>query len=340
VKKAKIAFLILGLVLFGVLLYTFDFRQTLTHLLKVGWKFVFIVLIYLINHALLTVGWKVLIAHPLSWKHFPKLLAARIAGDASSSINTLAAATTEPVKAAYIRDLVPMKTGLASVVLDRTIHTIANVLIILFGIVIGFFKLDLPLYAMAATFGVFTAMLGILVHFVRKQKKGFLMYLSRSMPGYIRRRLLQGSREAKVRELDEEIAYIFSSRDNMRHFYISLFMHTVPVLITGILEIYMIMIFSGIDISLLDAMLVYIFGLFLTSVIFFMPANLGTSEGSYSLALILLHNGDPSWGALGVSIGFIRRLRTFVWAGIGMLLIVHAGITKKGAQNGKESINL
>ena len=65
--------------------------------------------------------------------------------------------------------------------------------------------------------------------------------------------------------------------------------------------------------------------MFLTSVIFFMPANLGTSEGSFSLALRFL-GYDP---AIGLTVGLIKRLRTLVWSLIGILILFFAGMTRK-----------
>ncbi len=57
-----------------------------------------------------------------------------------------------------------------------------------------------------------------------------------------------------------------------------------------------------------------------------MPANLGTSEGAFTIALKFF-SFDP---ALGISMGIIQRLRRFAWAGIGSLVLFHAGLMKKG----------
>ena len=89
----------------------------------------------------------------------------------------------------------------------------------------------------------------------------------------------------------------------------------------------MIVIFidKNTDFKLIHAVFIYIFGFILSMVIFFMPANLGISETSYTLALKML-NYDP---ALGVTMGLVKRLVSFIRAGIGILLLLHAGFFKR-----------
>jgi len=130
-------------------------------------------------------------------------------------------------------------------------------------------------------------------------------------------------RSKKISSLDHEIGLIFKSRKNLNHFYISLCMHTIPVLISGTIEIYVIMIFAGGSATILDSMFVYLFGLFIAAVTFFVPLNIGTSEGSYVIALYFL--GYPN-KELGVTIGFLRRIRSLIWSGIGLLLFFTKGL--------------
>lgn len=335
-KKSKIIFLIVGVLILIILFRAFQ-RETIDYISRLGWefwawKFWVIVAIFLGNHIFLTYGWRVLINLPVSAGQFARMVLARIAGDSTGAINTLGAMAGEPLKALYIRDFIPFKTGLASVVLDRTIHTISNVLLVLTGIFIGFFVLNIPLYATGLTFVLFTLMLAVMVAVLYRQREGFMEYIIRRFPAFITGRFMTEERWQKVRSLDGEIGYIFSSRDTLRHFYLSLAIHYVPVLISGFLEVYLIITFTGVHITMVHALFVYIFGLFLTSAIFFMPANLGTSEGSFSLALSLL-GYDP---ALGLSVGIIRRLRSFVWSGVGILILLYAGLLKKEVSHAEE----
>lgn len=158
-----------------------------------------------------------------------------------------------------------------------------------------------------------------------KQKQGFLQFIINKLPAKFRTRILTDERKAKIEEIDKEMGFIWNSERNKKNFYISLIVRYVSILITGTLEIYFILTFIDENISITYSMFVYIFSLFLTSIVFFMPANVGTSEASYTLALKTLGYD----AALGLSVGIIRRLRTFVWSGIGMSILFYFGLINK-----------
>ena len=325
-KKTKIFFLIAGVLLLALLFTNFGVKQFTDHILKLGWKFGIILLICLCNNIILTFAWKIVINFPLPKSFFFQLILARIAGDASSSINSMGAVAGEAIKAIFVQDKIPLNIGLASVVLDRTIHTIANIILVLTAISFSFFILELPLLFSISAFAVFIILLIIIIIVLRKQRNGLIAFIISKAPRKIINKIMNDNRWDKVREFDKEIAYIFSNRKNIRKFYISLIIHYLSTIITQSLEIYCIINFIGVNISLIDSLLVYAFGLMLTGIIVFIPANLGISEGSYSLVLGML-GYDP---ALGLTTGIIRRLRTFVWAGIGITLLFYAGLFKKG----------
>jgi glycosyltransferase 2 family protein len=324
-KHYRTIFIIVGIAILFLLFYSFGVENTINDIVEMGWNFWIIVGIFLFNNIFMTYAWKILINHPLGKAHFPKLLLARIAGDSTSSVNAIATFAGEALRAIYIKDIVPFRMGLASVVLDRTIHIVSTVIMTLTGIIIGFFVLNIPLYVTFAVFVAFMAVLSILIYLLKKQSEGFTEFILGKIPRKWVDRFMNESRWEKVKALDYEIAFIFSSSENIRKFYISLGIHYLSGLAASSLEIYLIIIFSGKDITMVHAMFLYLFSMLLTSVVFFMPANLGTSEGSYSLALKFL-GYDP---AIGLTVGIIRRLRTFVWAGIGIVILFYAGLLGK-----------
>jgi len=334
VKKARYIFLGVGVLILFMLFKTFGLDTTLDHITRMGWRFGIIVVIFLFNNIFLAYGWRVLITYPLNMTHFFRLIAARIAGDSTSSLNAMAAVAGEPLKAMYVKDILPFKIGLATVVLDRTIHTAANMFMVLTGVIVSMFILELPVYISVMSLLIVIGSLFLLFFIIKKQREGFVKFLIEKMPPFLVKKFMTGERWEKVRQLDSEIAFVLSSRETLKKFYISLTIHYVSIIVSGTLEIYFIVIFieKGNAFPVLHGMFVYIFGFILTSAMFFMPANVGTSEGSYSLALKLLGH-DP---ALGLSVGIIRRLRTFVWSGIGIALLFYAGLIKGEKKNDTE----
>jgi len=335
-KKARYIFLAVGVVLLVVLFAVFGIKKPVMQIIEFGWKFWICVLIYLFNQLLLTYGWMVLITYPLKARQYFNVLTARIAGDSTTTINAAASIAGDALKAMYLKDVVPFKIGFASVLMDRTIHMVGNILLIFIGLFVGFFKLHMPLYVLAGTFLFFILFLIILIYLIKKQKKGIIQYAISLLPEKLRTKIYASeTRREKISNIDDEIGLIFSSRENLNHFWISLFMHTVPVMTAGTVEIYIIMYYAGGSAAPLDAMFVYLFGLFIAAAAFFVPLNIGTSEGSYSMVLAFL-GYDP---VLGLTVGIIRRLRALVWSGIGLILLFHKGLTGKNIEADPAVIN-
>ena len=324
-NKTRTIFLIVGIIILFLLFRSFGIEKIIQHISDLSWKFLIVVLLFLFNHMFLTYSWKILINYQIKIRNFYKLLLARIAGDSTSSVNSLGALAGEPIKAMFIKDIIPFRIGFASVVLDRTIHTLSNILLIFTGIICSFFVLNIPVVISIISIIFIIISLYIMLAILKKQEEGFVEYILSIIPGFIVKRFMTDNRWENVKELDKEIGFIFSRPKKFITFFISISVRYISVLITGLLEIYFILQFIGIDISLADSMFIFIFNLFLTGVIFFMPANLGTSEGSYSLALEFF----GYYPALGLTLGIVRRFRSFVWSGIGVLILFYAGLLKK-----------
>ncbi len=325
-RKAKIIFTITGIIILAILIKSFGINTLIRHLKEIGWKFIFIVLIHIFANLCFTFAWRLVIEMPMTRKQFGKMMLARLAGDSTSSINAIGAVAGEPLKAVYIKDFVPFKMGLASVILDRTIHNFANVLILLTGICLSLFMLDLPGYVILISFLIVIVLLVVSFFIFKTQRSGFIEYFLNILPKKITARFMTENKLEKIREIDKHISAVMKS-GNRKKVYISLIIHYMTTLLIASLELYLIAIFIGInnDFNFSHAVFVYIFGFFFSTAAFFMPANIGVSEGSYALALKLL--GFDA--GIGVSMGFVRRLRAFTLAGIGVLLLMHAGILKK-----------
>lgn len=331
-KISKYIFLATGALILVLLFRSFGLEVTISHIAKIGWGgFTGICAIFIFSNIFLAYAWRVLITSPVPKGNFYKFVLARIAGDATSSINAMGAVAGEPLKAMYVRDIVPIRTGLATVVLDRLIHTISNVLMVLTGMFAGLFVFRAQFMSNLAVFiGLLFVLIAILItgfRIIKAHSTGLIAGIIDKLPGFLKKKFLTDSKREKIEKIDSEISFIFSSRENLNHFYISLAIHYFAIIISCSLEIFLIVKFiapyAGFTYS--EALFVYIFGFIATSALFFVPANVGTSEGSYSIALKIL-GYDP---VLGLSVGIIRRFRTFVWAGIGIALLFYAGLIKK-----------
>jgi glycosyltransferase 2 family protein len=324
-NKIQIAFLLFGIIILILLFKSFGIEKFLNDLTLLGWRFIIIVSLFLFNNIVLSYAWKVLINHQVAGKVFCKLVLARIAGDSTGSINALGSVAGDPLKALFMRDDIPLQTAFASIVLDRTVHSLSNTLLILTGVIFSFFILDLPRIIMAGFLAVVIIFCLIIILLLKKQKSGLIEYVIQKLPEKLSSKFMDKERLKNIRKIDKEIGIILTGKNNLSRFFKSLAVRYISVLATGTLEVYFIIKFTNIDITLTNSMFVYIFTLFLTSVVFFMPANIGTSEASFSLALRFL-GYDP---AIGLTVGIIQRLRKFVWSGIGMIILFYGSVEKK-----------
>ncbi|MCP4130261.1 MAG: flippase-like domain-containing protein [bacterium] len=325
-KITKIVFLIAGLLLLALLLKSFGVNSTIEHIKELKWGFAAIVGIHLVTNVAFAYTLRLFISQDFTAKQFVKLVFARIAGDSTSALNALGAVAGEPIKAMYIRGFVPFKTGLAAVVLDRTIHSYANILTILTGVFASLFVLDIAWWITALVFLFVFIMILVMLLILKKQRDGLLEYILKKLPKKLVNRYMTEERWEKVKHLDEEIGQLLS-KEKKKTFYLSLFIHYTGILVIASLELFLIVRFTKFapEFTIVHAFFVYIFGFICTTATFFIPGNFGTLEGSYSIAMHLI-GLNPE---LGVSVGIIRRLRSFVWAGIGMLLLFYAGLLHK-----------
>ncbi len=324
-NKIQTVFILFGIIILILLFRSFGAEKFLNDLKLLGWRFSIVVSLFLFNNIILSYAWKVLINHPVTGRIFRRLVLARIAGDSTGSINALGAVAGDPLKALFVRDNIPLQTAFASIVLDRTVHSLSNILLIMTGIIFSFFVLDLPGAIMTGFLTAIIIFCIIIILILRKQKDGFIEFVIKKLPEKLSSRFMNKERLINIRKIDKEISAILTGKKNLRRFFKSLVVRYISVLATGTLEVYLIIKFTGIDITITNSMFAYIFTLFLTSVVFFMPANIGTSEASFSLALKFL-GYDP---ALGLTVGIIQRLRKFIWSGIGMLILFYGSVKKK-----------
>lgn len=323
----------IGILLLALMIAVFGVDKLISDIVSLGAGFIILIAIYFFNQLFLTYGWRLLIMKPFTFSKFVKLLAARIAGDSTTVINAAAGAAGDGLKAMYIKDTIPFNTALASVLLDRIVHSLGNILILLTGVILSAVLLGVPFYFAAPATAVVLILLFLSISYISR-KKHFLLQIADSLPAFIKKRFLTDKRRETVIKIDSEFTHIFSGKKNMRHFYGSLILHYVPVMLAGTLEVYFIMDFLSVDnLSFLNSLFIYLFGLVVAIILPFIPLNLAVSEGSYAAACVYF-GYDPS---LGISIGFIRRARALVWSFAGIALLLYAGLLKKENPGNKEN---
>jgi len=327
VKKSSYIFTIFGIIILAIIIKALGFETTIDSIKIMGWNFFYIVLATFLVLIPLTYAWRLLIPMQLEKKFFFKLILARMIGEATVLINSVGILAGDGLKALYIKDRVPLKIGFASVLMNRTIHSMASVFIFLTGVIIAFFKLNISKYILIANLFAVIIILILFFMLLKKQKDGFFEFILLKFPLKLREKFLTETRWNKIKSLDKEMKNIFDSKKGYSHFYLSFFLHYVFTLLFHVLQIYLILYFvqSNVHLTLMDATLVFVFSYLVITLVFFMPGNLGTSEGAYSLAFKML-GYDPM---AGLTVSVIIRMRWIFWSIVGIILLFHAGLIGK-----------
>ena len=203
----------------------------------------------------------------------------------------------------------------ASVVVDRTINSIAIVAVIFFGAVAAF--LTMPGLPRQVAIGIpvfLVATTALIIFFLLRQHRGlFASLLNLGIRLRIAKRFAQ-KQMAKAKELDQKVLGLY--QQSHFAFWVALGFH-ILVRMLGVLEVYLIGISITSQFTPLIALLLATLAPIINAAFTFIPGALGVLEGAYSGALYLL-GLNP---ALGLTIQIVKRIRAGLWMGLGVGII-------------------
>jgi putative membrane protein len=314
-KNLKLALLLVGLTGFAFLLYRLDASAICKDIYQLKWKFLLILMPYIIVFALDTLGWKYALKNLTPDLRFPGLFAARMAGESINCLTPSAYLGGEPLKAYLLKTYnVSIVDGMASVVISRTIMTLAQVVFVLIGVALAFSRLKDTSSLMAVA--AITLFLGIplTTMVIVSRKKGLFtatLNLLRRFKLHIK---FLEHRADKLKELDDTISEFYCT--NKRGFYLCFLFYFLGWL-AGMIEVYMILQFLGVPIDLTGAFIIEALFTVARSVSSFIPGSLGGQEGGVLLVFLAF----SLTAQVGLSFCVIRRLREALWVGAGLIVL-------------------
>jgi len=272
----------------------------------------------LLMYVLEAYGWKVTLGASARVVPFWRLFAIRAAGEVVNMTTPTAYAGGEPLKAYLLRKHnVPIVEGLASVVIAKTTMTIAEVLFILVGVVLGFWLLGAngssAQVVVGSVLGVGLLAFGI-AGFVLIQRHGLFTWTL----GMLRRLGLRigflEARENQLKELDRTILNFYSYHRGA--FYASTGLYFLGWM-AEVLEVLVIVYYLGGPANLLSAVSIGALSVFIKGSTFFIPGSLGAQDGGNLLLFKAFGYSDVT----GITFALLRRFRELVWIGIGLLCL-------------------
>jgi glycosyltransferase 2 family protein len=271
-----------------------------------------------IMYAVEAYGWKVTLGPSAKDIPFWRVLAIKTAGEVVNLTTPAGYIGGEPLKAYLLtKHHVPMVEGLASVVIAKTTKTIAEVLFILLGITLAFWRADsdgsLGQTVVAALVSV-SVLLFVTASLVFAQRKGFFTWLLEfTRKVGLTLRFLE-AREEQLRSLDRMILKYY--RHNRRAVYSSTGLFFLSWMAEA-LEVYIIIWYLGGPALIFSAISINALSVFSKGGSFFIPGSLGAQDiGNF----FLLKDFGYSDVAC-VTFALLRRFRELVWIGTGLLCL-------------------
>ncbi len=320
-RRLQLLLFVAGAAVFAYLVARIGVDKLLADALRTGWLFVPIFLLYGVVYLCNAWAWWLTMAdepsHPPFWRSYAII----VAGFSLNYMTPMVNVGGEPFKIAAVAPWLGLQRAAGSVVIYQMLHTLGMLLSFLTAVALGFALLPRNpaiVASLALGFVVLAALVLLLLTGHRHGGLERLLDLMHRIPllNRVARRL--EPRRATLAQMDEQITDFYRRRP--RRFFQAL---ALEYLSRSIFMIEYVLIAMGAGLNMTFAQAYVIGGLtsLVQNVIFVVPFEVGTKEGSLYLVFQLL-GLDP---ALGVYTAIVSRLRDLAWIGGGLALVWFSG---------------
>ena len=306
----RLLLLVAGLSVVGYLVNQIGPEVVWSALRSLSWRLLLVFLFPTSVVVLLdTVAWRFTFLRRPCALHY--LLGVRLAGEAVNLGTPTASVGGEPVKAYLLRPGVPLREGLASVIVDKTTTVTALVLFLAIGLLGGAGLLPFSSPLMLTMLTLLGLEIVCVAGFVIVQLAGVV---GRGGRWLARFRLAPARGQAVLEGMDEALRAIYLG--HQRRLVVSVLFHLLAFAL-GALEIYLVVRLLDVPISPWSALAIGAFGSAVKFFSFMIPASLGALEGGNIAIFAAFGLG----GAVGLTYTLVRRLREIVWITVGFALL-------------------
>jgi hypothetical protein len=319
-----IVFGLLGILLFAYFVRKAGLTEIVTGIKRLGVGFLLIIAISSVRHVVRSLAWTRCIERPYSLR-FRDAFAARLMGDAVGNIIPLASvAVSEPSKAVFVRDRVPLMVGLSALAIENIFYSLSVTLFIFAGTATMLLSFSLPKALRYASVGalVVTALIVPLGYLVIRRQTKFLSGAIGFLGNRGIARNVMAKAKPKAETLEEKIYgfYKHNQRSLIPIFLLQLAFHAA-----GVAEIYTTLLFISPDAppTLRQAFILESVNRIITVAFKFVPFRAGVDEGGTGQVSKVL--GFTK--AIGVTLAIIRKGRDIFWSAIGLALLLKKGFS-------------
>jgi uncharacterized protein (TIRG00374 family) len=314
-RLAKFAYLLFGVGLLVLVAVQVDLGEVWDEARRVGWGMLWLLLLYFAAFLIDSYTWQMaLVEVPLGPRWLYRTWKVRMVGEVFNTVIPAAGMGGEPVKAELLKKYygIGYRESMASLILGKTINTVAMVLFLAMGFVLmwGIPQLG-PAFHWVAGLGLGAFAVGTWLFYAVQRWR-----ISSLAGTWL-------ARFRVARRLEDVLHHIHDMDERLVRFYTRYRLRFVLALVLawlnwvlGAVEIYYMMEFLGRPVSLAEAWVIESAAQLVRAGAFLIPAGIGAQEGTFLVVLTAM-TGSP---ALGAAVAVVRRFREVLWLAWGVLL--------------------
>ena len=331
-KAIGVVVTVLGLMLFAYFVEKAGPAEIFNSIRRLGFGFLIIFALGGVRQAVHAVCW-VKACEPPYRLRFMDAFKARLMGE-SLNMLPLGSVVSEPSKALFIRDSIPMTARISALAIENVFYALSVALFISAGAAALLLSFPLPRPLRYASIGALVAVVvivpaGALV--IRRQLRfisGALAFAGNR--GIARKKIADAL--PRLRTIEDRI-YGFYERNHARFFLILAIEMCFHV--SGVIEGYITLSFiSAVAPTLLTAFILESVNRLINVVFKIIPLRAGVDEGGTATLAKVLGFSTTT----GVTLAIVRKGRDICWAAVGFMLIVHRGISLRAAARESEGL--
>jgi hypothetical protein len=316
-----IIFGLLGLLLFAYFVSHAGVSEILSNIQRLGAGFILILAVSSTRYIVRALAWTRCVEPPYRLP-FRDAFAARLMGDALGNIIPfVSAAVSEPSKAVFVKDRVPLIVGLSALAVENIFYALSVALFIFSGTATLLLTFSLPKalrYASLSALVTTLIIIPLIYLFIRRQVRflsGALAFLEnrRVMPKLI------GKLRPRAQSLEDRVYGFYATS---KQSFLSIFLLDMCFHVAGVVEVYLTLLFiSPVAPTLVQAFILESVNRIINVAFKFIPLRAGVDEGGTGQVSKVLGFAR----GIGVTLAIVRKGRDIFWSAIGLLLIWKKG---------------
>lgn len=331
IKILQIISLFIGVIIFAYFVYSIGFYEILNSFRLVGFGFVILIILSAFRFLARSLAWFYCIDKGRRNVSLFTLFNARLAGESVRVLSFTGPFLGEPSKAFLLRDQLPMKYGVSSILVDNLCFMLTAVFVIISGLflLVANFTLQNSVKLMGFILCGFIVATVLAVHYILSRRAKAIT-ISVAWLAKKTGIVWFKKQEFHVVEMENNIHDFYNRRGTI--FYWVLTLEMIAHLI-NIFEVYFILYLINVDATIVIAYIVEALSKVVNVVFFFVPGQIGVLEGSNGFLLSILGLGF----AAGVTLALVEKIRTIFWIGYGLIIWIIA-FRKKANRKAQDNV--